>query len=73
MTEGLGKSSIAPTFSKRGYKDLAPAPSSFLQFLYNLKLNFLQTVFMGRAYHFTFQLFFCLTVVVVEEGFWGFN
>ena len=60
MTEGLGKSRIAPTFSKRGYKDLAPAPSSFLQFLYNLKINFLQIVFMGEG----FPALFCLTVVV---------
>ena len=65
MTVELGKSSIAPTFSKRGYKDLAPAPSSFLQFLYNLKINFLQIVFMGEG----FPALFCLTVVVVEEIF----
>ena len=65
MMEGQGKSTIAHTFSKRGYKDLALAPSSFLQFLYNLKINFLQTVLIGEG----FPALFCLTVVVVEERF----
>ena len=47
-------------------KELAPAPSSFFQFLYNLKINFLYIVLMGEG----FQPF---AVVVVEERFWGFN
>ena len=38
-------------------KDLAPAPSSFFQFLHNLKINFLYIVLMGEGFS---ALFFCL-------------
>ena len=49
-------------------KDLAPAPSSFFfQFLYNLKINFLQIVFNGGGL--SGSLFLPLAVVVVEERF----
>ena len=44
-------SAIAQSFKQPNYKshktDLAPAPSSFFQFLHNLKINFLYTVLMG--------------------------
>ena len=47
-------------------KDLAPAPSSFFQFLHNLKINFLYIVLMGEGFS---ALFLPLAVVVVEERF----
>ena len=50
-------------------KDLAPAPSSFFQYLYNLKIYFLQIVLMGRAFRLFVCLFFPLAAVVVEERF----
>ena len=44
----------------------APAPSSIFQFLYNLKINFLQIVLMGEG----FSVFVLpLAVVVIEERF----
>ena len=48
-------------------KDFALAPSSFFQFLYNLKINFLQIVLMGEF--FSALLFLALAAVVVEERF----
>ena len=36
--------------TNRTQKDLAPAPSSFFQFLYNLKINFLFIVLMGDGF-----------------------
>ena len=39
-------------------KDIAPAPSSFFQFLYNLKINFLQIVLMGEGFPALFFFFF---------------
>ena len=37
-------------------KDLAPAPSSFFQFLHNLKINFLFIVLMGEGFFCLWQL-----------------
>ena len=60
-------------------KDLAPTPSSFFQFLYNLMINFLWIVLMGEGFpalfffFFFFFFFLPLAAVVVEERFWGFN
>ena len=48
-------------------KDFAPAPSSFFQFLYNLKINFLWIVLMGQD--FPALLFLPLAAVDVEERF----
>ena len=53
------------SFKQPNYKShkkvLGPAPSSFFQFLYNLKISSLQIVLMGRA----FRLFFCLWLMLL--------
>ena len=46
--------------------DLAPAPSSFFQFLYNLKIKFLVDCFNGGGISGSFLPF---AAVVVEERF----
>ena len=43
-------------------KDLAPAPSSFFQFLYNLKRNFLFIVLMGESFP---AFFFCIWLLLL--------
>ena len=66
LSQTLSSAIAQISFTNHTKKDLAPAPSSFFQFLHNLKINFLYIVLMGRA----FQLFFLpLAVVVVEERF----
>ena len=45
-------------------KDLVPAPSSFSQFLYNLKINFSQIVLMGKGFS---GCFLSSAAVAVEE------
>ena len=57
LSSAIAQISFKQPNYKSHKKDLAPAPSSFFQFLHNLKINFLYIVLMGRA----FQLFFfCL-------------
>ena len=48
-------------------KDLAPAPSSFYQFLYNLKIKVLQIDLMGDGFpaFFFFFFFFCLWLLLL--------
>ena len=68
LSSAIAQISFKQPNYKSHKKDFAPAPSSFFQFLYNLKINFLYIVLMGEA----FQLFFFflpLAVVVVEERF----
>ena len=49
-------------------KDLAPAPSSIFQFLYNLKINFLHIVLMGKGFPFLFCLWLLLLLKKDFEG-----
>ena len=49
-------------------KDLAPAPSSFFQFLYNLKIEFLQIVLMGEGFLPLFSLWLLLLLKKDFEG-----
>ena len=44
-------------------KDLAPAPSSNFQSLYNLKINFLHIVLMGEG----FPVLFCLWLLLLKK------
>ena len=51
-------------------KILPQCPPPFFQFLYNLKINFLQIVLMGQGFSAFFFFFFLpLAVVVGEERF----
>ena len=63
---GTNQSFKQPKY-KSHKKDLAPAPSSFFQFLYNLKINLFVDCFNGGGL--AGFLFSPLAVVVVEERF----
>ena len=49
-------------------KDLAPVPSSFFQFLYNLKINLLWIVLMGEGFLALFRLLLLLLLKKDFEG-----
>ena len=61
------KQSFKQPNDKSHKKDLAPAPSSIFQFLYNLKINFLQIVLMGEG----FPFLFCLWLLLLKKDFEG--
>ena len=71
LSQTLSSTIVQISFKQPNYKshkkDLAPAPSSFFQFLHNLKINFLYIVLMGEGFSALF--FLPLAVVVVEERF----
>ena len=66
LSSAIAQISFKQPNYKSHKKDLAPAPSSFFQFLYNLKINFLYIVLKGEGFS---ALFLLLAVVVVEERF----
>ena len=71
LSSAIAQISFKQPNYKSHKKDLAPAPSCFFffffffQFLYNLKINFLQSVFIGEG----FSGSFLPLAVVVEERF----
>ena len=73
LSQTLSSAIVQISFKQRNYKshknDLAQAPSSFFQFLHNLKINFLYIVLMGEGFSALFFFFLPLAVVVVEERF----
>ena len=77
LSQTLSSAIAQISFKQPNYKshknDLAQAPSSFFQFLHNLKINFLYIVLMGGGGLFSSFFFLPLAIVVVEERFWGFN
>ena len=64
LSSAIAQVSFKQPNYKSHEKDLAPAHSSFFQFLYNLKINFLYIVLMGEGFSALF-----LPLAVVEERF----
>ena len=80
LSQALSSAITQISFKQPNYKshkkDLAPALSSFFQFLHNLKINFLYIVLMQEGFSafffFFFFFFFCLwQLLLLKKDFQG--
>ena len=68
LSSAIAQISFKQSNYKSHKKDLVPAPSSFFQFLHNLKINFLYIVLMGEG----FSALFCLwQLLLLKKDFEG--